>query len=166
MSRIKISIQIGSLLLAWVALFFLLTALTELIFTPWDGALDWPAVGTWQRTLNDFFATDPGRLVVSVPVLIVSIYLTISTLRRNPDAINHLIRLHFIFIPLLVLVWLASVALNQWVNPYPPVQYDPNYRGFHLTIIPGISLIGACMIWLWRQARMIHTTTLTTSESW
>jgi hypothetical protein len=156
MSRIKISIQIGSLLLAWIALFYLLTFLTELTFTPWSGALDWPAVGTWQRTLNDFFARDPGRLIVSIPVLLISIYLTISTLRRNLASINHLIRLHYLFIPLLVLAWLVGVSLNHWINPYPPVQYDPNYRGFHLTIIPGMAFIGACLIWLWRQSRIPH----------
>jgi hypothetical protein len=164
MSRIKNSIQIGSLLLAWIALFYLLTFLTELTFTPWNGALDWPAVGTWQRTLNDFFAGDPGRLIVSVPVLVISIYLTVSTLWRNPDSINQLIRLHYGFIPLLLLAWLIGVSLNHWINPYPPVQYDPNFQGFHLTIIPGIAFIGACLLWLWQQARTAHSTMLTSPK--
>jgi hypothetical protein len=164
MSRIKYSIQIGALILAWIALFYVFTFFTELTLTPWDGALDWPDVGTWQRTLNDFFAADPGRLIISIPVLLISICLTISTLRRNPAAINHLLRLHYAFIPLFLLAWLVSVALNHWVNPYPPVQYDPNFRGFHLTIIPGIGIIGSCLIWLWQQVRTANAPTLTSPE--
>jgi hypothetical protein len=163
MSRIK-SIQLSLLVLAWIALFFLLTFITELTFVPWDGALDWPEVGTWQRSLNDFFATDPGRFIISVPVVVISICLTISTLRRDFALINQLIRLHYVFIPLLLLTCLVSVSLNHWINPYPPVQYDPNYRGFHLTIIPGIGFIGACLVWLWQQAKTARMP-LTESES-
>jgi hypothetical protein len=141
--------------LAWIAYFYVLTFLTQLTFTPWDGAVDWPAVGTWQRTLNDFFATDPGRLLLSVPVVIGSIYLTISNLHRHPDNINRVVRLSWLFIPILLLTWYVAVTLNNTLYPYPPVIYDPNYRGFHLTLIPGMALVGLCVVWLLRWQKLL-----------
>ena len=39
--------KVSLLLMAWIAWFYVLTFLTQLTFTPWDGAVDWPAVGTW-----------------------------------------------------------------------------------------------------------------------
>jgi hypothetical protein len=144
----KMLSKFGLLVMAWIAYFYVLTFLTQLTFTPWDGAIDWPAVGTWQRSLNDFFASDPGRLILSVPVILLSIYLTLSYLRLHPDRINHLVGLSWLFIPILLLTWFAAITLDNAVHPYPPVAYDPNYRGFHLTIIPGIALIGLCVFWL------------------
>jgi hypothetical protein len=162
---IKTLAKIGLLLLAWIAWFFVLTFLTQLTFTPWDGAIDWPAVGTWQRTLNDFFATDPGRLIISVPAILLSIYQTGSILRHQPDKLNRWIALSWLFIPVLLLVWYLSVSLNNALHPYPPVMYDPNYRGFHLTIIPGITIIGVCLLWLRQQSHLTRSTLkITTAE--
>ena len=156
MLTVKNLSRIGLLLLAWIAWFYVLTFLTQLTFTPWDGAIDWPAVGTWQRTLNDFFAGDPGRLIISVPMIVFSIYLTLSALRRNPEKLVRITGLAVLFIPVLLLVWLVSVLSNNALHPYPPVEYDPNYRGFHLTIIPGIALIALCIFWLRQQSRITH----------
>ena len=105
-------------------------------------------VGTWQRSLNDFFNSDPGRLTISVPFILVNIYLTLLTLRRNPARINHLIGRMWLFIPLLMLIWYVAVLLNNVINPYPPVLYDPHYRGFHLSVIPRVAIIGLCAFWL------------------
>ncbi len=144
--------KFGLLILAWMAHFYVLTFITQLTFTPWDGAVDWPEVGTWQRTLNDFFASDPGRLSLSVPFILVSIYLTFSTVRIHPEKLNRLIGLSWLFIPILLLTSYTAIMLNNALHPYPPVIYDPNYRGFHLTIIPGAALVGLCVLWLrrWR----------------
>ena len=154
MVRIKTMSQMSLLFLAWVALFYLVTFLTQLTLTPWDTAIDWPAVGTWQRTLNDFFATNPGRLVISVPVVLISIYLTLATLRRQPDHLERFIRMHWLFILVLLLAYWVSVTLNHWLHPYPSVMYDPNYLGFHLAILPSVTIIGLCLLWLGKQARL------------
>src|SRR5437868_12371208 len=95
-------VKFGLLLLAWIAIFYILTFFTQLTFTPWDGAIDWPNVGTWQRTLNDFFASDPGRLILSVPFILGSVYLTVTTIRFHPDRFNRLIALSWLFIPILL----------------------------------------------------------------
>src|SRR5580765_7075877 len=117
MLNAKLLAKWGLLVVAWIACFYVLTFLTQLTFTPWDGAIDWPAVGTWQRTLNDFFATDPGRLLISVPVILFSIYHARLTLRQNPDALNRLIGLCWMFIPVLLLAWFLSVSLNNALHP-------------------------------------------------
>lgn len=147
MPTIKTQVQYGLLFLSWIACFYLITFLTQLTFTPWDGAIDWPAIGTWQRTLNDFFASDPGRLVISVPVLLFNGYGTLMILRRQPHQLSRLLRLWWVFILLSLVIWYAAVFLNNALHPYPPVSYDPNYRGLHLTIIPGAALIGFCILW-------------------
>ena len=155
MLKLKTLTQIGLLLAAWVAWFYLLTFLTQLIFTPWDGAIDWPAVGTWQRNLNDFFAGDPGRLSISIPVILINIYLTIAMLRQRPEQLNQLIRRTWLFIPVVILICFAAMMLNNAVYPYPPVEYDPHYRGFYRSVIPGIAMIGLCAFWLLRWPRMV-----------
>lgn len=154
MPSFKTLSRFGLLILAWIAWFYVLTFFTELTFVPWDGALHWPEVGTWQRTLNDFFATDPGRLIISIPMILMSVYLAITALRRNPLALTRITGFSILFIPVLILVWLVAVYINNAVHPYPPVAYDPNYRGFHLTIIPGVAIIGLCIVWLVYQSRI------------
>jgi hypothetical protein len=111
--------------------------------------------------LNDFFAADPGRLVISIPVILASIVLTLLILRRRPVSLNRLIVLNWLFIPITLLVWLVAVTINNnWIYPYPPVQYDPTYRGFHLVIIPGTAMVVTCLLWLGYQLRIAKSSAL------
>ena len=165
MTAIKNALKIGLLMLAGIALFYVLTFVTQLTLTTWDGALDWPAVGTWQRALNDFFAADPGRLIISIPVILVTIALTVFILRRHPDALNRLVILNWLFIPTTILVWLAAVTINNnWIYPYPPVQYDPTYRGFHLVILPITAMVVTYLLWLGYQLRLAKASALMVFE--
>jgi hypothetical protein len=154
MLTVKNSVKFGLLFLSWIAWFYVLTFFTELSLTPWNAALHWPDVGTWQRTLNDFFATDPGRLIISIPVILFNIYLAVSALRRNPKIINRLVLLGWLFIPAFIWVWFTAVMITHWLFPYPPVAYDPNYIGFHLSILPGVAMVATCLIWLRQQSRI------------
>lgn len=155
--------EYGLLFLAWIVWFYLLTFLTQLTFTPWDGAIDWSQTGTWQRTLNDFFAGDPGRLIISIPFILVCVWRTRVALSRNPALLRPLLGRAWLFVPVLLLAWLVSVLLNNALHPYPPVMYDASYRGFHLSILPGAALVGTCAIWLccqWRNTNRLTGTAL------
>ena len=73
------------LLLTWILLFYTLTFFTQLIMTPWDTALHMPEIGTWQRTLNDFFGYRGGKFLFSVPLIVLSAGLTLNALRTRPE---------------------------------------------------------------------------------
>src|SRR4051812_8059757 len=94
----------GLLILSWLLLFYTLTFFTQLIMAPWDATISMPNVGTWQRTLNDFFELSLGRYLFSLPLILVSLVLTIRTLRANPDTLSKLVRGNAVFFGVLCLL--------------------------------------------------------------
>ena len=148
-------LQVASLLLTWVALFFTLTFFTALVMAPWDTAVQIPEVGSWQRTLNDFFGYSAGQFLLSIPVVAIRIAIAWLTWRVRPHLLTRLILGNFL---LTVTVWLvmgaASFINNQLLFPYPPVLYDPNYRGFHRSIFPMSVLLATCAAWFILQRRV------------
>lgn len=143
------------LALTWLFLLFTLTVYTELIMAPWDTAIHLPEVGTWQRTLNDFFDLSIGQFIISVPVVLVSIAVTFAAWRSQPQLLPRLVVGNAVLaVSIWVLVLGASAINNQILFPYPPVLYDPNYRGYHLAILPMTALLAACGVWFMWQRRL------------
>lgn len=130
-------------LLTLPAVLFALTLMTNFIFAPWDTALHRPELGTWQRTLNDFFETAPGVYTFSLPLMIANIYFA---LRRGN--LLTLAGINFAFVLLFWVALLASFFVNNAVFPYPPVLYDPNYDGYHRAIIPAAVFALVCFGWM------------------
>jgi len=60
------------LLISWYGLFVWLAGMTEGWLAPWDTTSLRPAIGTWPRTVNDFFEGPPGSLIPSWTVLGIS----------------------------------------------------------------------------------------------
>jgi len=148
------------LLLTWLILFYTLTFFTQLIMTPWDTALRMPEIGTWQRTLNDFFGYRGGRFLFSVPLIVLSAGLTLNALRTRPDALAKFVAGNLLFFGALPILFVASSFINNGIlYPYPPVSYDPNYRGFHLSIFPMSVILAACVGWIVWQWRIASTDT-------
>ena len=146
------------LVVTWLFLLFTLTLFTELIMAPWDTAIHIPEVGTWQRTLNDFFDFSIGQLLVSVPVVLISIAVAYLAFRTRPQLLPLLIFSNAVLaLSVYALVMLASTINNQLLFPYPPVLYDPNYRGYHLSILPMSALLAACAVWFVWQRRLAKT---------
>lgn len=154
MKTIKTLAKFGLLSVCWLAIFFVLTFITELTLAPWDTAIHRPEVGTWQRTLNDFFETAPGYYAISIPLTLLCMVLTVLTFRRNPTLINRLLLIHLAFAPILVAMWMGAVFVNNAVYPYPPVLYDPNYRGYYRSVIPLAAVVVTCSAWLYGQIRL------------
>ncbi len=142
------------LLLSWALLFFWLMIMTELIFAPWDTAVTQPEIGTWQRTLNDFFATEPGNLTLAVLGVGTSVLLTLAALRRGYDNLLRLAGLNLLCFGVLLIVFSPVAMLNNLIFPYPPVLYDPTYHGYHRSVLPGGVMLAICAGWLLWQRRV------------
>jgi hypothetical protein len=142
------------LLLSWALLFFWLTIATELIFAPWDTAVTRPEIGTWQRTLNDFFETEPGNLSLAVLGVGISVLLTITALRRGYSNLWRLAIINLICFGVLFAAFTPVAMLNNAIFPYPPVLYDPTYEGYHRSVLPGGVMLAICAGWLWWQRRV------------
>lgn len=154
MRRTKSAAAFILLIGIWLALFFTLTLFTELIMAPWDTAIDIPPVGTPERAFNDFFDFSLGKYLLSIPLVGLSVGVTILMYRRNPHSLWHFAAGHAIFVGLLwVLFMIASAINNQLLYPYPPVLYDPNYRGYHRSVFPMSVILVACAGWILWQHR-------------
>lgn len=143
------------LLSGWVILFFWLTFMTELVFAPWDTAITQPEIGTWQRTLNDFFATEPGNLSLAVMGVGMSVILTLTALRRGDASLLRLAGMNWLCLVLLIAAFVPVTWLNNWLFPYPPVLYDPDYAGYHRSVLPGGVVLAICAGWLLWQRRAV-----------
>lgn len=158
MKRIVASI---ALFMTWIVIFLCLTLLTQFIMVPWDTAITLPEIGTWQRTLNDFFATAPGYFLFSGTLLLISIILSINIVKNNGKRLMLLIVGNIAFVIFVLGVFTVATLINSSVLfPYPDVVYDPTYKGFHHSVFPGLCILAVCGIWLYWQLRPIHRSKL------
>ena len=133
------------LVFSWSMVFFILMILTEFILVPWDTATTRPEIGTWQRTLNDFFALPPGDRLIAGLLVTISIVLT---WRRHRFSLLVMALGNLIFAGLAFSLFMGAALVNNMVFPYPPVLYDPAFRGYHRSIIPGLTIALLCVVWL------------------
>ena len=140
-----------ALALSWLVVFWMLSILTEFVLVPWDTAVVRPEVGTWQRSLNDFFEMPPGSLLIPFMLLIGSVYVVIRSRYKHL-----LLRagVNIAFAAGVFALFMLSAFINNAVFPYPPVLFDPTYRGYHRSLIPGLTVVVACIGWLLMQARI------------
>lgn len=80
----KLSTIFGSILLliSWGIITVMLAAFTEGWLAPWDTQRTRPPLGTWERSVNDFFEGPPGSLLPALIILCISITLYMYG-RRN-----------------------------------------------------------------------------------
>jgi hypothetical protein len=145
---------IVALLTSWALLFFWLMLATELIFAPWDTAVTRPEIGTWQRTLNDFFETSPGNFSLAMLGVGASIVLTLTAIKRGYSNLLRLAGINLLCFGVLITVFTPVALLNNVIFPYPPVLYDPTYEGYHRSLLPGGVMLAICAGWLLWQRRL------------
>lgn len=153
--HLKHAVAIALLALSWAVLFFLWMLLTELILVPWDTAVERPAVGTLARTINDFFEASPGAYVLPTIVLALSLWLTFPALRRRLSTAYNFAAINFACVGLSIIFFtLSALVNNNLLFPYPPVLYDPNYIGYHRSVLPALVALAVLMGWLLWQRRL------------
>ncbi len=149
----------GTLLLVgtWCLLFMSIAAMTEGWLAPWDTVpVEFrPPVGSWQRSLNDFFEAWPGAILPGVVVILVSVSIFVV---RNVRTMNKaLMPLAFAvtnFIFILVDLFLATLAHqlpNLWL-PQPRPSIDVGYhRTWHAMLVTTILLTTLLLV----QSRVV-----------
>ncbi len=79
----------GLLIGSWVVLYWWQLLSTEALLVPWYccdlGAL--PALGTWQRTVNDFFAVLPGSILPSMALVLTAATIFGVRMRRAENRV-------------------------------------------------------------------------------
>ena len=147
-------LKMAALLATWGFILFILAMFTEFIMAPWDTAITQPDIGTWQRTLNDFFDLGPGQWLVATAVVLGNVYIAFRLwLKRNRLPWRFIIN-NALFVWLLFPLMMLAFRLNSIIFPYPDVLYDPNYRGYHLSIVPGVVALAVSAMWFMVQNRL------------
>jgi hypothetical protein len=148
MRAVKHTIVLALIALTWLAILFTATLFTELIMAPWDTAIVLPEVGTWQRTVNDFF-DHGGALVVGTVLTVAGIALTRPRFLRSRHIRLKLALGNLAFVGAMWAVFmLATFINNQFLYPYPSVTYDPGYAGFHRSVLPMTAQVVIWALWL------------------
>jgi hypothetical protein len=120
------------LLVTWLVLYVWIRIITQVWLAPWCGvpASQQPPVGTWQRTLNDYFARLPGAILPVVIVLTTSAFLFLVRLVRGRNraflplefaALNLSLMVAYTIL-VLVTYWLPDLWLPQ-PRPSPDIGY-------------------------------------------
>lgn len=127
----------------WYLISIMLLTGTESWLAPWDTLRSRPPVGTWQRTINDFFEGSPGNYLPLCLIMPISLALFWDAYRHS----KHGSLLMWIFALTNLLFIIASVILVPWAfTQWAPPFQAPLDAGFHRTwpaiFVTGILLIG------------------------
>jgi hypothetical protein len=126
-----------ALLASWLLLFAWIVLTTESFLAPWDLSANRMPIGTWQRTLNDFFESFPGSIVPATITTLASICIFIY---RNLRVTNrHVLPISFAFTNIVCIA--ISIFLTFFAIRIPslwlPLRYrlDEGYERSWITIV-------------------------------
>jgi hypothetical protein len=149
---LKYASELTFLVLTWLLLFVIISFFNSLFLVPWDTAITMPEVGTLARTANDFFDRYPW--IVTVPLILASLWLAVPAVRRQPDISTKFAGTNLMCLALILLTFMPAALINNIVFPYPPVEYDPTYDGYHRSVLPTVVMLTVCAGWLLWQRRI------------
>lgn len=131
----------------WIVIFIMLIAVTEGRLAPWDTTQFRPSIGTWERTLNDFFEGGvgglfPALLIVGASILIYRNFYGKITANRDPFIWG------FVFwnVLFIILVSNAIALVSNWNESFLPQPRPIMDVGYHKTwpaiaVTAGLSLL-------------------------
>jgi hypothetical protein len=108
------------LALAWLVWFWWISLFTEALLVPWYccGLDAMPAVGSWQRTVNDFFATRPGSVLPSVTMITIGFAIVGARIIKAKNRVwlpLAFAGLYFLLLAADLVVTNLSWALSNWL---------------------------------------------------
>ena len=128
----------------WYFLYIWIAAMTEGLLAPWDTVPGRPPLGTWARTVNDFFGQSPGAYLPSLVFVSISASLFVFGLRPGSNKILLLLAFtltNLIFFGVdLIFVILAHQLVNGWL-PSPGASFDAGYHRTWPAIVITAALI-------------------------
>lgn len=131
---------IGVWYLCWVWL----AALTEGLLVPWDTTPMRPALGTWERTVNDFFENPPGAYLPATLFVLANVLLFTSQLKRGAPTTGLPLMFALTNVVFLLVSTLLTIAAHQlpelWLHQPRPV-FDAGYHQTWPAIVVMIGLV-------------------------
>lgn len=112
------------LLVSWCFLFAWMVLTTESFLVPWDLSANRMPLGTWQRTLNDYFEGYPGSILPATTTILMSI--CIFLWRMTKVANKHLLPLSLAITNITSIA--ISTALIFFAIRIPSLWLPPKYR--------------------------------------
>jgi hypothetical protein len=117
----------------WYFLLLWIMGMTEGWLVPWDTVPGRPPLGTWQRTVNDFFEVPPGAILLAIVVVTISVIIFVARVAQA----EHRAWLPLTFAATNLVFMLADTVLailahqlpDLWLpKPRPPIDV-----GYHRT---------------------------------
>lgn len=117
----------------WCFVWVWLAAMTEGWLSPWDTAPFRPAIGTWERTTNDFFETSPGAVLPAMAFIAADLALLLTALRSQGSKSGLVVASAALDLVYVVLTSTLAIFAHRlptlWLaQPRPDLDY-----GYHLT---------------------------------
>ncbi|NJL54325.1 hypothetical protein HC928_03435 [bacterium] len=143
------------LLISWITLFYLVNVLTEVTLVPYDTMpiSERPPIGTWQRTLNDFFERPPANYLPSIVFLAASLGISWPIIRHDTAASMRLAGINVVCILALFIITMILGVVRLIVFP----ALDPQSYDGSILMGCGIAVVIICwLFWQWRVRRSIE----------
>jgi len=137
---------IGILITTGMMILFL-SITNLLVLVPWDTAIFRPEIGTWQRTLNDFFEGRTGENIVFLTVALVSILPILRRLRRRWGASLRIIIANLLFFFGGYIFLMMSFIVNNAIFPWHPPASLTSGNNYTKSILPLIVLWILYAVW-------------------
>lgn len=137
----------GLLIGSWVALYWWGSLFTEALLVPWyccDPAT-LPALGTWQRTVNDFFAAPLGSILPSMALVLTAVTIFGVRMRRAENRVwlpLAFFLANMLFLAADLFVTELSWALSNWLVGPRVSGIDAGYDRTWYGIISHLMLYG------------------------
>jgi hypothetical protein len=141
-------ISISSLVWTWLLLFFIVRVYAEWAFAPWEAAVVLPSIGTWQRTLNDFFDIGTGSYLVAAITVLLSMMLVLNSQRQRHYP--YLIVANLGLLISLPLALFGSAYINRYLFPVGQITYGT-------AVLPFIAYLVLTGLWLFTQKVILHS---------
>lgn len=156
MKKLKNATSIFFLFLTWILIFICVSMLTDWIFAPWDVTWFKPTLGTWERTLTDFFDFGIGQFLFSVPAIIVSCIILVKTRRQDRHITATLALSNLALVISLFFFTALGNRISDFIFGVPSFIYqlyvkDIDYRS---AAIPIIAFLFVYILWTVFQYRL------------
>ena len=123
-------LPILTVLISSLMLSYLFSALTLLALVPWDTAIARPEIGTWQRTVNDFFEGRFGENVVILFFIMMTTLPIFNTLRERWYLSARVTLTNILFLIVGYGGFIASSIISYIILPYRGNVTDPFFHNY------------------------------------
>ena len=146
----RLAVLISAVMIIYIFSFFTLLALV-----PWDTAIARPEIGTWQRTINDFFEGRFGENLVILFFCLTTAFPVIKTLRQARKILLRGFVTNVLCLILVVTTFILCSNLIYIIFPYGTDYTNPFFHNYTRSIIP-LTIYGIVYCWWFYRMMKLH----------